>query len=234
MTDQSTPLHDLPDFIDVALVAVLDQVDAITDDTERLRVLNAILDGPFRRELEGERQKLAPLGQWMHSTYLDASQGNPEWREGSETRTIQASWDGEPRANLINSNTGKVDGYRRDLHIPMFDIDLPMRVVPSTNPGKGHLYIDKPMPWEDVSLLLSTLAAVGIVHRNYRAHSEERGSTTLRPAFVDKPLSGWSSDGLQIMPDAWLADPNVPYSVKVASLTAAGLDVSVLDSLGLD
>ena len=199
-------------------------IDAIDDPDERLAVLNTVIDGKDARWAQGERQKLDPWGQWMHSTYLDASTGHPEWRESSETRKIIDHWQGGQTpeaalvgaderldANLLVSDTGvDKDGVR--LHIPMFDIDLPMRVVPSTNPGKGHLYIFKPMPWTDIVKLLDVLVEVRVVHKNYRAHSVERGSTTLRPAFVDKPKGGWDSELSRIEPD-WANDPMVPRYV---------------------
>lgn len=200
--------------VDEALLELRSALDTVTDPEERLRVLNYILDGQDARFFQGERQKLDPWGRWMHSTYLDASQGHADWTEGEETRTIIESWDGDPKANLIVSDTGIDNSRGVRLHVPMFDIDLPMRVVPSTNPGKGHLYINKPMPWSSVLTLLDALVDVGVVHRNYRAHSLERGSTTLRPAFVDKPKKGWSSDSEEVLPDGWEADPHVPAWAK--------------------
>jgi hypothetical protein len=201
--------------IDLALTEIVGSVLAIADDTDRLIALDHIIDGPFARKLQGERQKLEPWGQWMHSTYLDASTGHPEWRETNETRTVVPTWDGELRANLIVSDTGITNRKGQRLHVPMFDIDLPMRVVPSTHAGKGHLYINKPMPWENIVKLLDVLVEVGIVHKNYRAHSIERGSTTLRPAFVNKPDTGWSSDEEgQPFPDQALEDSLVPDYAK--------------------
>lgn len=210
VTDPTVPDDALPPELDPVLELLsrlVDEVREIADDDARLLALNTIIDGKAARTLQGERQKLDPWGRWMHSTYLDASQGHPEWRESSETRSVVESWDGQPRANLIVSDLG--DGR----HVPMFDIDLPMRVVPSTNPGKGHLYINKPMPWSDIEKLLDVLVDVKIVHRNYRAHSVERGSTTLRPAFVDKPKGGWDSTLERIEPD-WANDPMVPAYAK--------------------
>lgn len=211
--------------VDDVLAQLPRLVEKITDPTVRLRVLNTILDGVQARHLQGERQKLDPWGQWMHSTYLDASTGHADWRESAETRRIIDHWRGGQTAegefsderldaNLIVSDTGIDDSRGRRLHVPMFDIDLPMRVVPSTNPGKGHLYINKPMPWDRLMKLLDAFVEAGIVHKNYREHSAERGSTTLRPAFVRKPDKGWSSDADTVLPDGWEDDPMVPDWAK--------------------
>lgn len=165
-------------------------------DEQKLEALNLVLDGTYRRKWEGERQKLDPWGSWMHSTYLDTSPMG--WHEDEESRERLYGPEG---ANLIYSRAGGCkpgstgcighndEGDLVELHIPMFDIDLPMRVVPSTNPGKGHLYIKKPMPWEKIEALLAALVEAGVVHRNYLKHSQARGYTCLRPAFVSKPAN---------------------------------------------
>lgn len=219
--DGATPQTEVEARVQDLLWELRTVIDAIEDPDERLAVLNTVIDGKDARWAQGERQKLDPWGRWMHSTYLDASQGHPEWRESSETRKIIDDWRGGRSvdgsdlmldANLLVSDTGIDNKKGERLHVPMFDIDLPMRVVPSTNPGKGHLYINKPMPWADIITLLDALVAVGIVHRNYRAHSVERGSTTLRPAFVDKPKGGWDSELARVEPD-WANDPMVPRYV---------------------
>ena len=192
----------VPEFVDLsspldAIVDALQRVDYELDGVPeelRLVALNLILDGVFRRRWEGERQKLEPWGSWMHSTYLDTAPAGVF--ESEESRSRLPGWDG---ANLIYSkwqHDARPDAEAD--HMPMFDIDLEMRVVPSSTPGKGHLYINKPMPWAKVEALLAALVEAGIVHRNYLKHSQARGYTCLRPAFISKPAdynARFGSDG---------------------------------------
>lgn len=167
------------------LDALFDAVVDITDDALRLRVLNDVLDGRVRRALEGERQRLDPWGSWMHSSLLDTAK--PGEHENAETRKPVDTWQ---EANVLFSAISGVD----DAHVVAMDIDLPMRVVPSTHPGRGHLWVNKTMPWADVVKLLDTLVEVGIVSESYREHSLKRGYTCLRPAFIDKKPWSFSSD----------------------------------------
>lgn len=153
-----------------------------------LVLLNALLDGRLRRWLEGQRQKVDPWGQYMHSTYLDGPMKDVGWwgkTESDETRT-RLGYD-RKGANLVYSEYEL--GDKTTLHYPMYDIDLPVRWVPSTNKGKGHLYIGKPIPWEKNLAIMEALADAGILHRNYVKHSKTRGYTCLRPPWVRKPAT---------------------------------------------
>lgn len=84
------------------------------------------------------------------------------------------------QANLLSSHSieiveaineeGGTSFYQRPkwdheqlLHRPVLDIDLPVKVVPSTTEGHFHLYIDKEMPWSDYVELLEVMAKVGIL-----------------------------------------------------------------------
>ncbi len=145
----------------------------------RLAILNAILDGRLRRWLEGQRIKLDPWGSYMHSTYLDDASMARGVHESEETRSRLGG--DRKGANLMFSETA--DG----LHYPMLDIDLPCRWVPSSTPGKGHLYIGKAVTWDQLKTLLVGLEMAGIIHPNYVKHSVIRGYTCLRPPWVHKP-----------------------------------------------
>lgn len=195
------------------LDALFDAVVDITDDELRLRVLNDLLDGRVRRALEGERQRLDPWGSWMHSSLLDTAK--PGEHETAETRKHVATWE---EANVLYSkssgcqpgSTGCLgpdkDGQDVDLHVLALDIDLPIRVVPSTHPGRGHLWIRKPMPWDDVLKVLAVLVEVGVVAPSYEEHSQRRGYTCLRPAFIDKKPWSWSSDTTDPEPEVSFVD----------------------------
>lgn len=85
-------------------------------------------------------------------------------------------------ANLVSSRLS--DGR----HAPALDIDLPCELVASSTPGHFHLYIDKPMSWEEYRILLHALAAVGIIEQGYYEASVQQGQTFLRPPGQAKEL----------------------------------------------
>ncbi len=208
MSDSSTPVNGKPiQFVPMEVDAILDLevegalyqlFDAVVDtmdDALRLRVLNYVLDGRVRRSLEGERQKLDPWGSWMHSSLLDTAK--PGEHETAETRKHVDTWQ---EGNVLYSlRTPPTDANPETEHVLALDIDLPMRVVPSTHPGRGHLWINKLMPWDDVLKVLAVLVEVGVVSESYRQHSVSRGYTCLRPAFVDK--KPWSTDSDDVVDD---------------------------------
>lgn len=186
-----------------AFEEALESVLQIEDDEFRLVVLSELLDGATRRALEGERQKLDPWGRWMHSTLLDTAR--PGEHETAETRKHVDRWED---ANVLYSQKLPevvVEGLDAQ-HVVALDIDLPMRVVPSTHPGRGHLWINKVLPWSDVTKLLRVLVEVGIVAASYEEHSLRRGYTCLRPAFIDKKPWSWSSDTDDPAPDVTFVD----------------------------
>lgn len=69
------------------------------------------------------------------------------------------------------------------LHAPVLDIDIPIRVIPSTTSGNCHLYIDKPMPRWKMLLMLWAMMIAGVVEPGNFWWSLRRGGT-----FVRKPL----------------------------------------------
>jgi hypothetical protein len=76
--------------------------------------------------------------------------------------------------NLIASKTE--DGY----HMPVLDIDLPIKVMPSSTPGHSHLFIEKPMAEEDYFDFLDVLVVAGLVEAGYAAASRARGASFAR------------------------------------------------------
>jgi hypothetical protein len=86
-------------------------------------------------------------------------------------------------ANLLSSLCQ--DGQHR----PVLDFDIPARYVPSSTPGHGHLYIDKPLSWEQYSKLLAVLGEVGILEAGFVGAALRRGATFVRPEGVTKPDS---------------------------------------------
>lgn len=84
-------------------------------------------------------------------------------------------------ANLVSSLCD--DGR----HMPVLDIDLPCRLVPSSTLGHFHLYIDVPMEQEPYLRLVDALAEAGIVQKFYAEAARLRGATFVRPPWVTKP-----------------------------------------------
>ena len=93
-------------------------------------------------------------------------------------------------ANLINSDV--VDRFNSPVKAAQFanhklvlDIDFPVKVVESS-PGKSHLYIDKPITWDELISIMMTLVTAGIVERNYAMASIRRGYTSVRVPWALK------------------------------------------------
>lgn len=88
-------------------------------------------------------------------------------------------------ALLVESNlvcSDRDDG----LHIPMLDLDMPAMLLKSSTYGHYHLYIDKPMTWENYEKLLDVLGEVGILEPGYVAVSKRRKRTQLRTPWTKK------------------------------------------------
>ncbi len=67
------------------------------------------------------------------------------------------------------------------LHAPAIDIDgIHCELKPSSTEGNYHLYIDKPMPWDDYVELLTVLHKVGIIETGYYHASLEAEQSFLR------------------------------------------------------
>ena len=106
-----------------------------------------------------------------------------KWRgPGYDGQDYEATLD----INEASVTTSQVAGSP-DMHKPVLDIDLPVKVVPSTTKGHHHhLYIDKAMTWEQYLKLLDVLADVGIIEEGYAGASEQRGFTAVRLPWVKK------------------------------------------------
>ena len=71
-------------------------------------------------------------------------------------------------------------------HTPVLDIDVPAALVPSSTPGKHHLYLDVPMTWETYVKLLDVMAEAGILEPGYVGASKARGFTAVRLPWIRK------------------------------------------------
>lgn len=83
--------------------------------------------------------------------------------------------------NLVSSLLE--DGW----HAPCLDIDIPMFVIPSTTPGKQHVYFPTVrLTWQQYDKLLWALTVAGILENGYYNASAKRQMTCLRLPGVRK------------------------------------------------
>lgn len=83
-------------------------------------------------------------------------------------------------ANLITSE--RRPGY----HIPVLDLDLEAKLIPSSTPGHWHLYIDKELKWDAYLKLLEALKETGIIQEGFYAGAKERGYSSVRLPHISK------------------------------------------------
>jgi hypothetical protein len=107
---------------------------------------------------------------------------------GDEMRCVPDTWGycpcpletaPEDVAELVCSDTGT------GKHLPVIDLDLPCRLVPSGTPGNFHLYIDQPCSFEQYMGVLESMAKAGIVQWGYVDATRERGFGSVR--HPDRP-----------------------------------------------
>ena len=82
-------------------------------------------------------------------------------------------------AELICSDVGG------DRHMPVIDLDLPCRLLPSGTPGHHHLYIDQAVTFEQYVAILVTMADAGLVQWGFVNTTRERGFGAVR--HPDRP-----------------------------------------------
>jgi hypothetical protein len=52
-------------------------------------------------------------------------------------------------------------------HFPIFDLDVPAYLVPSSTPGHSHLYVDKRVSWRQYRKVLKAMSKAGIIDEAY-------------------------------------------------------------------
>lgn len=73
-----------------------------------------------------------------------------------------------------------------ELHVPIFDIDVPATLIPSSTEGHSHLYIDVPMTWRTYRRLLKECGRAGIVDKKFVKVSIREKMGLLRAPWVKK------------------------------------------------
>lgn len=98
----------------------------------------------------------------------------------NDDREVASADDANIICSDVPNNAGK--------HKVLIDIDLPIKVIPSSTPGHNHLYIDHEVTWDEYLRLVFVLADMGIVEEGYASATQERGYASLRLPWVHKDL----------------------------------------------
>jgi hypothetical protein len=89
-------------------------------------------------------------------------------------------------ANIITSEIALRDGSR---HKVLLDIDMPVKILPSSTEGHFHLFIDKELGTKEYFKLIKAFVKAGIVEEGYLSASAERGYTAVRVPWVPKLIA---------------------------------------------
>lgn len=137
-------------------------------------------------------QRYANFVRGMHCAQVDFSDDSEKMKTDDVAKILRDNVS-LIEANSVGSRIISSDGHRVrspsdgiDWHKPVLDLDMDVMVLPSSTRGHHHLYIDKPMPWRDYSLLLKILAHVGILQNGYMFASESRAESFLRTPWTTK------------------------------------------------
>lgn len=110
------------------------------------------------------------------SEHLDGGGNSEEIDQGDEPQPCTRD-----KANLLSSKC------RDNSHMPVLDIDFPVRLIESSTKGHFHLYIDVKMTWTQQCVLMAAMENAGIMQPGFRHFSERRGMSFCRPEWVKKP-----------------------------------------------
>lgn len=114
---------------------------------------------------------------------LDDPVGHDEY-EG-ERRPVELNTPVED-SNIITSRMAEDLTEGSMWHRIVLDIDVPVKVVPSSTEGHSHLYIDIAVLWDDYKPLLEALASAGVVEEGYVEASIREGYTSARLPWIKK------------------------------------------------
>lgn len=155
------------------------------------------------------------------------------------------------RANLIGSlqdmDPNEDEGA---MHLPIFDFDYPIAVVPSSTPGHYHLYLSKPLEWGTYKLLLQAFAQHNLLQHAWvnRAITDRTAALRLPghtkpppipPQYPSAGASRWMSRaayreiGQQINPVIEAANIVFDNMAEETTLTPEMLDAA-LDNIETD
>lgn len=95
--------------------------------------------------------------------------------------------------SLVNDKVGK------GIHKLVLDIDMDVKVFPSSTPGHHHLFIDHELSTEDFNKVLTVLSEVGIIEPGYCNASLDRGFTAIRLPWIKKKAAAAKDTLAQIL-----------------------------------
>lgn len=90
------------------------------------------------------------------------------------------------QANIVTSEGADDSLMGARYHLPVLDVDVPCVLVPSTQPGHWHLYIDQAVEEGAYFAMLDALADAGIVQTPWVTASKNRGYSAVRLPWVKK------------------------------------------------
>lgn len=81
------------------------------------------------------------------------------------------------------------------MHQPCFDLDFPVKniKVMESASGNAHLYLNVPMCWGQVLILLDAFEMAGLLEAGYVKACKEQGMTRVRMPGIAKPPTRWAS-----------------------------------------
>lgn len=122
-----------------------------------------------------------PFGE--DGTLTDSGSVTPEYvRAHDAMGELRLTGVGEDAdGNLISSALD-----RPGWHMPVLDLDVPHRLVPSSTEGHSHLYLDVPMTQHTYQRLISALVNAGILGVGIQSQMRENGATFVRKPGVVK------------------------------------------------
>lgn len=119
---------------------------------------------------------------WMVESFMGSDKtGEPDFR--IQVEGINPVETDLLSANAVSSAIRNTEGL---LHKPLLDLDMAAKLIPSSTEGHFHLYIDKPMTWDNYIKLLDVMAEVGILEQGFVDASKYRKATFLRLPHVKK------------------------------------------------
>ncbi len=145
-------------------------------------------DGPEWQSLEYDPEaehvhlKITDLSVDSEGGFKDVSPRERAFAVSPEDSNILSSVRARPKRVV----DGLIVHDERTVHSPALDIDIPIKLVPSSTPGHHHLYIDKELSWWQYQQLLMVLADCGIIEKGFACASIERKATFLRKPGVTK------------------------------------------------
>lgn len=87
----------------------------------------------------------------------------------------------DPAGNLAVS---AIDESKRT-HLPIFDLDVPHRLVPSRTPGHSHLYVDVEVPADKLRAVIAAMVDAGLMGPGNLAQFDVRGMQCARVAELE-------------------------------------------------